>query len=268
LEGLIDAGLNERFRFASQFLPKPFSEAFAELLARAGFSVILSCESFADEVLEQNGMSYRAADMLETIKRCEALGLDTTVDLIFGLPGETLATVDHSLAMMEAFPTGPLRRYEYTFGGRIYPGTPLCAYVEQHADPSHLYGMLSQDRLSPQWYCAPLPPKQLKAYVDERFAHPIGFANRIAEDTFQILAVLHTADGGNLHRAVGLFLDADAAVQAACFDPLFRRLSDAGAVAMGRAVIEEVLSSAQNHPETPGIAEAAGLAGFYLNMIP
>lgn len=87
VRALIEAGLNTRFRFASQFLPRPFTEDFTGLLAEAGFSVILTCTSFADQVLEQNGISYREADILNALELCAKYEIDVTVDLIFGLPG-------------------------------------------------------------------------------------------------------------------------------------------------------------------------------------
>ena len=58
LVSLLEAGLNLRFRFSSQFLPRPFGANFAHLLAKAGFSVILTCDSFADPVSEKNRASF------------------------------------------------------------------------------------------------------------------------------------------------------------------------------------------------------------------
>lgn len=268
VQAILRAELHERFLFATQLLPRPFSRGFAELLKQAGFSLILSCESFADAVLEQNGMSYRSADMIDAVRTCEDLGIDTTVDLIFGLPGETFETVDHTLAMMAKWEVNTIRRYEYTFGGRIYPGTPLCRYVDENAQAAaHIYGSAADHRLDPVWYCAPLPPKQLKEYVDARFAHPVSFANRIDEGKRQALAVLYLADLGRTNQAAGMFLDADPQAMARCFDPLFRRLSEAGAYPAARAVIETLLQTAQEHPEEQSLAEAAGIARFYLGFM-
>jgi len=50
---IIEEDLHDRFSFASQFLPKPFNPDFSGLLAEAGFSIILTCDSFADEVLKR-----------------------------------------------------------------------------------------------------------------------------------------------------------------------------------------------------------------------
>ena len=56
------------------------------------------------------------------------------MDLIFGPPGETRETVDHSLRCMQQWPPTPLRRHEYTVGARIYPDTLLAVgYLADHA---------------------------------------------------------------------------------------------------------------------------------------
>jgi len=97
VDAIMAEDLHARFRFASQFLPRPFTDDFATRLAAAGFSVILTCTSFADPVLEASGASYRRADILKALDLCARHGIDVTVDLIFGLPGETWETVARSV---------------------------------------------------------------------------------------------------------------------------------------------------------------------------
>ncbi|MBE0584025.1 MAG: cobalamin B12-binding domain-containing protein, partial [Desulfofustis sp.] len=89
LDYLLAAGLNSRYRFVSQFLPRPFTDAFARLLAKAGMSVIMTVTSFADTVLSASGTSYRQSDIVNAIELCARHDIDLTIDLIFGLPGET-----------------------------------------------------------------------------------------------------------------------------------------------------------------------------------
>jgi len=125
---ILKAGLHEYFRFSSQFLSKPFDENFAKLLADTGFSVILTCDSFADSVLSTNKVSYRQKDITQTLGLCEKFNIDCTVNLVFGLPGESYETVDYTIEQMMKYPPNALRRYEYTIGGRIYHGTPLSRF--------------------------------------------------------------------------------------------------------------------------------------------
>ena len=54
-------------------------EHLAELVAEAGFAIILTCDSFADSVLEKNGSSYREKDITETIELCEKFSIDCTL---------------------------------------------------------------------------------------------------------------------------------------------------------------------------------------------
>ncbi|MBW2342404.1 MAG: radical SAM protein [Deltaproteobacteria bacterium] len=123
--------LHRRFSFSSQFLPKPFDNDFAKILAEAGFSIILTCDSFADIVLEKNRVSYCQADITNALRLCEENGISCTLSMIFGLPGETYETLNHSLEQMNRYPPRFLRRYEYTIGGRVYQGTSLCGLVER-----------------------------------------------------------------------------------------------------------------------------------------
>jgi len=131
IRNIIAAGLHERFRFSSQFLPKPFDEEFAQLLSRAGFSVVLTCDSFSDEVLEKNLAPFRETDIENTLELCSKFSLDCTICLIFGLPGETYHSVNHTLKKMRQYPMERSRRYEYTMGGRIYCGTYLSRLAEK-----------------------------------------------------------------------------------------------------------------------------------------
>lgn len=52
LKDIIKNQLHKRFRFSSQFLPIGFSEEYVNHLSRAGFYVILTCDSFFDDILK------------------------------------------------------------------------------------------------------------------------------------------------------------------------------------------------------------------------
>ena len=149
LERIIEEDLHNHFSFTSQFFPKPFTPDFAGLLAEAGFSIILTCDSFADQVLKRNHTSYRERDICKTLEACEQHGLTCTISMIFGLPGETYETIDYSLGQMKRYSPGFLRRYEYTIGGRIYQDTRLFRAIEKGGEGPHLYGTRSEGYIEP-----------------------------------------------------------------------------------------------------------------------
>ena len=125
LEAVLGSELRGRFRFSSQFLPRPFDTAHARLLADAGCTVILTGDSFADGVLAANGAAYRQADIVRTLELCESFGLDCTVNLIFGLPGETRATLDHTPGNDPPLPGHIVAAVRIHFGRQDIPGDPV-----------------------------------------------------------------------------------------------------------------------------------------------
>lgn len=265
VEGILAAGLHSRFRFASQFLPRPFTDDFAGLLAKAGFSVILTCTSFADEVLEASGVSYRAADIVKALDLCAEHGIDATVDLIFGLPGETWETVAHTIRQMNDLPATRLRRYEYTVGARIYPGTAL-ARMAAGDGKRNIYGNLTPELLEPCFYCVPTSPLELKRHVDARVPEPMRFANELSESSRARLAVGYLADRGRFEEAGNAFLSLSLPDKSAAFDYFFRLLANAGCLDAARLAAEN-LRRAIDEAAHPAYLGQAGLIDYYLSVL-
>jgi radical SAM superfamily enzyme YgiQ (UPF0313 family) len=265
VEGLLANGLHSRFRFASQFLPRPFTNDFAMLLAKAGFSVVLTCTSFADAVLEATGVSYREADILHALALCAEHGIDATVDLIFGLPGETWETVDHSIRRMTDLPATSRRRYEYTVGARVYPGTVLARGLGGEAG-RNLYGKLTADLLEPCFHCVPTSPLELKRYVDARVPSPMRFDNELSESLRARLAVGYLADHGRLREAGEAYLSLSLPDQSAAFDYYFRLLADAGYPGRARLAAEN-LREAIDESNNPAYRDQAGVIDYYLAIL-
>jgi hypothetical protein len=265
VQRLVENNWPRRFRFASQFLPRPFTDDFARLLAQAGFSVILTCTSFADAVLEAAGVSYRQADIANALDLCARYDIDVTVDLIFGLPGETRETLDHSLRCMHQWFPDPLRRYEYTVGARIYPGTPLARRVAA-GDGRNVYGPLAPGLLEPCFYCEPGAPLDLKRQIDHRAPTPMRFDNEIGEASRARLAVGYLFDHDRIADACETFLSLELPDKSAVFDELFRRLADAGRLDAARRVAEDLRRSiaASGHP---AYQDQAGVIDHYLALL-
>jgi anaerobic magnesium-protoporphyrin IX monomethyl ester cyclase len=102
--------------------------ASAELLAAmktAGFRTLgITAESASDPVLEKLEKGFDAAKVREVAQRVEKFGIRTLWIFLVGGPGETIETVEETLA----FAAWRLRRGDsvyLTVGLRIYPGTTL-----------------------------------------------------------------------------------------------------------------------------------------------
>ncbi len=264
---IIKEGLHQRFSFSSQFLPAPFDPDFAELLAEAGFSIILTCDSFADDVLKKNQVSYRRKDILRTLELCEEYGMSCTLSMIFGLPGETHETLDHSLEQMKGYPPHFLRRYEYTIGSRIYQGTPLCEFVEKDKEKGHLYGMKSDGYLEPFYYCSPESPMKLKQYIQQGFPYPMAYQNYYDETGFSALAMGFLIDQGRWEEVYSMFFSSDFAARTSIYEYFFRKLTDAGRIDDARAISVTLLKNIEESKNSTQFGEQEELIRFYLSCL-
>jgi len=267
IERIIEEDLHDRFSFASQFLPKPFNPDFAGLLAEAGFSIILTCDSFADEVLKRNHTSYREEDICNTLDVCEQRGLACTISMIFGLPGETYETVTYSLDQMKRYSPGFLRRYEYTIGGRIYQGTRLCRAIEKGGDEANLYGTRSEGYIEPYYFCAPESPFKLKQYIEKGLGYAIPYENRYDETVVRSLAIAYIADQERWGEVIPKFIESDLPVRSQIYDYLFRRLTGAGRIDDARVVSETLLSAIGKDNKDLRYRDQMELIRFYLSLL-
>lgn len=266
VKAILREGLNERFRFVAQLLPKPFGLEFGRLLAEAGFYVVFSCESFSNKVLANNHISYEERDIIKAIEACERSGIHYTISLIFGLPGESYETIDHTLARMKEHPVDSMRTYEYTVGGRIYQGTPLCEYVEKNSPSKDLYGTKSEGYLLPYYYCAPASPFEVHEYVKAVFPELLCYHNRYDETTHECLAIGYLSDQALWDDAIERFMQSEVAVQASIYDYLFKKLLHAKRQNNARTISRTFLENLDRGGGRvdPGQAD---IVRFYLNCL-
>ncbi len=264
LEAIRQAGLHDRFRFASQFLPRPFTRSFARLVQEIGFSLVFTCDSFADTVLRQNGMSYRQKDILNTLAICEELKLEHTVDLIFGLPGETSETLHETLHLMLQRPPHGWRRYEYTIGARIYEGTPLHRKVQNQGDRQHIYGRMTSGMLEPCFYCSPKSPLELKKDIDAILPFALAFKNGEDEASRHTLGVCWLTDQHRWDETAALFFTLDTASQAAVYEYVFKGLVQDEQTDMARSLLEYVWQEMREHG---GFEQEMNMVGYYLSLL-
>ncbi|WP_462324593.1 B12-binding domain-containing radical SAM protein [Desulfoplanes sp.] len=262
---ILQAGLHDRFRFASQFLPRPFTREFAELLHQAAFSLIFTCDSFSDTVLERNGMSYRQQDILETLAICDELELDHTVDLIFGLPGESHETLDQTLSLMLERPPMPWRRYEYTIGARIYENTPLHRMLQGMEDSSHnIHGRMAPGMLEPCFYCSPKPPLELKEDIDAVLPFALEFRNKADAASRQQLAVAWLADQCRWDETAELLFGLDTPSLIAVYGYVFKSLVRDSQTDMARSLLEYIWQELNGQE---GFDQEMGMVGYYLGLL-
>ena len=266
VKAIIREGLQERFRFVTQLIPKPFDLEFARLLAEANFSVVFSCESFSNTVLEKNLISYEEQDITKALGACEKSGIDCTISLIFGLPGESHKTMDHTLARMKQYPVCATRKYEYTVGGRIYKGTPLCDYVERNSTSENLFGTKSEGYLLPYYYCAPASPFAVHQYVRDVFPNLLCYDNKYDMASHERLAIGYLSDQGLREDAIERFMGTDVAVQAGIYDYFFKQLLHAERLDDARAILLTFLGNLEQSSGAvdPGQAD---VVRFYLSCL-
>jgi radical SAM superfamily enzyme YgiQ (UPF0313 family) len=147
------------------FVPQGELPELPGLLVRAGFDAVeLGTDSLSDPVLEGLDKGFTADQAVDFSRRLDEAGIAQCHNLIFGGPGETVETMEESVARMDAIdPTGMIA----TVGLRIYPGTPLAraaGYDESPDDPRNL--------LEPKFYVdeavAEVIVDRVAAWVDER----------------------------------------------------------------------------------------------------
>ena len=267
IEDILSKRLNERFRFSSQFLPFRFTEAYARLLSMAGFYVILTCDSFSDEVLENNRSPYREKDIVQTLSLFQQYRVPCTLNLIFGLPGESFESIDHTTEMINRYTTPGLFKFEYTSGARIYNNTGLARYIENNPVEDHIYGRLSKGYTKPCFFSSPVSPEDLNAYVEARLPYEQAFVSTSREDNRIFRKTVYEADRGSFEKACRLFSTAHIHAKVSMFDYLFRKFAKKGQKVLAKQIAMDYISSLENEDPDRVYADSLPVAQYFLSLL-
>jgi hypothetical protein len=154
---LAEAGLGWRAYCLSI---KPAPELLRAMQRSRCEGILLTFDTAADSVLSQIGRPGTVASMVAALDSYAAAKLPVTVSLLFGLPGETDATVAQTLALIRSYPGV---KFTYSCGARIYSNTPLAEHARRH--PEHVYRDEQSDPLGVSLYSEPGPPWELAALL-------------------------------------------------------------------------------------------------------
>ncbi|MCM3650530.1 radical SAM family heme chaperone HemW [Metabacillus litoralis] len=147
LEGITLALLpsNELIEFAVEANPGELSLDKLKVLKNAGVNRLsIGVQSFNDELLKKIGRVHRKEDVFRTIEQAEQVGFDNmSIDLMYGLPGQTIDHFKDSLATAFALNVMHFSAYSLI----VEPKTVF-------------YNLMQKGKLS-------LPPQELEAQMYE-----------------------------------------------------------------------------------------------------
>ncbi len=111
-QALIDSGLRIRWRGMARV--SAITAASAALMARSGcIELLLGVESGDAAMLTRMGKSTTPAAILDGINLLDQAGISTKSTFIVGYPGETADSVANTVALINAYPTGPHAIHRY-----------------------------------------------------------------------------------------------------------------------------------------------------------
>lgn len=135
-------------RWCCYMRPEGIGRKELVLLKRAGlYAVELGTDAASDTTLRGIGKGFTFADALEVNRACVAERLPCAHFVMFGGPGETMATVAEGLINLDMLE----HTVVFAFSGiRIFPGTPLMTLAVRE-------GLLTagQDMREPVYYLSP-----------------------------------------------------------------------------------------------------------------
>jgi len=258
IKDILSNHLNERFRFSSQFLPVQFTDEYVKHLSLAGFYVILTCDSFSDDILKNNNSPYREKDIIQTLDLFEKFQVPCTLNLIFGLPGETFESINHTVDMIKKYTASGIFKFEYTAGARIYNDTGLSYYIENNQANNDIYGKQSKGYTEPCFFSTPASPLELNSYIEPRLPYKQEFIPSCYEENRVFRKTVYDTDQGFYESAGRSFAKAPIKSKALAYDYLFRKFTVNGLNNLAKQISLSFITSIEK--EDP--------KGIYVDRIP
>lgn len=120
-EAMIAAGL--KLSWSAFVNPGHLDAGLVDLMVRAGCDAVeLGTDSGSDPMLRSLGKSFTVDDVRRASRLCREAGVATAHYLLFGAPGETDATIDETVALMDELAPDAVI---VMVGIRVYAGTEL-----------------------------------------------------------------------------------------------------------------------------------------------
>ena len=184
LQGILERGLAKHMNWRAYFNPTPVSAELAELVRETGGHVSITVDSAADSLLATAQKPFRRRHLDDLIALLGEHGVSADLGLIFGLPGETEATIAETIGFVHSLPESI--EVVYSAGARVYPHTPLARIAER--EPERVVGADDPMFLTPVVYSRPWPPRELARRLDEQLrdlpnVSRVGVAYRTGETT-------------------------------------------------------------------------------------
>ena len=150
-EEIIRRRLGERLRWYAYCAPVPFSSEFARAMREAGCAGInFGVDSGDEEMLRRLRRNFGPEDILNTVRWCKEAGMAVMLDLLFGSPGESRESIDHTVELMRRAEPD---RVGVAIGVRVYPGTELSRQLLGKDGREGLVG--GEDEFSPLFFLEP-----------------------------------------------------------------------------------------------------------------
>ncbi|NSW56450.1 MAG: radical SAM protein [Armatimonadetes bacterium] len=174
---MILQGLGERVRWYAYLSPTPFDADLARTMRRAGCAGInFGTDSGSARILKSLGRAHSPEDIRVAVRACREAGLPVMIDLLLGVPGETLESVSETIALMHALEPDCVG---VAVGVRLYPGTRVSRQVlgsgEEAAPPGVTCSGDWRDLSEPVFFLEPAIADDIMPHIkrliagDQRF---------------------------------------------------------------------------------------------------
>jgi radical SAM superfamily enzyme YgiQ (UPF0313 family) len=166
---IIRRGLHRRIEWYAYGMPAPFPDELARKMREAGcVGMNFGTDSASETMLRILRRTFTKADIGRAVDTSRRHGLRYIIELLFGAPGETAATVRETIDCMRAIDA---ERVSVTAGLRIFPGTELERMVRAeglHRGNPNLYGAIegNDDLLQPVFYLPTTIAEKPLEYID------------------------------------------------------------------------------------------------------